>query len=168
MRTMKCDTCEDQPYNHSRCRNQHDPPPPNRVDPFQCNQREQKVGSGDDESNGSRLIKPDFSKQGGGVIHQRVETAELLKGLHATTDGQRTSVDRVREHGLGAVVESGGLGNADGTLHSCVENSDLETSPREMERQVMSFLDRCFFYIYKRDGERKEGDTLRSMSSGLA
>lgn len=131
MRTMKGDAGKNQPYDHPRRRNQHDPPPPNRVNPLQRDQREQKVGSGDDESNGGRLVEPNFSKQGGRVVHQRVETAELLKGLHATADGQRTSVDGVREHGLGAVVESGGLRDADGALNSCVENFDLEASPKE-------------------------------------
>jgi len=125
---MKSNACKNQSYNHSRCRNQHDPPSPNSVDPSQRDQREQKIGSRDDEPNGSRLIKPDFGKQGGRVIHQRVETAELLKGLHATTDSQGASVNGVQEHGLGAVVESGGLGYVNGLLNGCVENFDLEKS----------------------------------------
>jgi len=141
MPTMKSNARKNQSYDHSRCRNQHDPPSPNRVNPFQRDQREQKVSSGDDESNSGRLIETDFGKQGSRVIHQGIETTELLKGLHATTDSQSTSVDGIQEHGLGTVVESGGLGYADRALDSCVENFNLEASRENGE--IGDELDGC-------------------------
>jgi hypothetical protein len=36
------------------------------------------------------LIEPNFGEECGGVVHQGVETAELLEGLHSATDYLRT------------------------------------------------------------------------------
>ena len=50
------------------------------------NQRKQKVGSRNDESNCRRLIEPNLLKERRGIIHERIESTQLLKQLHATSN----------------------------------------------------------------------------------
>jgi hypothetical protein len=55
-------------------------------DELERNQCKHKVGSRNDESNRRRLVKPDLLKERRRIIHERVESTELLKCLHATSN----------------------------------------------------------------------------------
>lgn len=84
-RTVESDTGENETDDHTRCTDQHNPPPPDGVDPFKSDEREKEIGAGDDEADCGGLVEPDFGEEGGGVVHECVEAAELLEGLHAAT-----------------------------------------------------------------------------------
>jgi hypothetical protein len=55
-------------------------------DELERNQCKHKVGPRNDESNRHRLIKPDLLKERRRIIHECVESTELLKCLHATSN----------------------------------------------------------------------------------
>ena len=50
------------------------------------NQRKHKIGPRYDESNRRRLIKPNLLKERRRIIHERIESTQLLKRLHATSN----------------------------------------------------------------------------------
>ena len=57
--------------------------PKNELEHNQC---KHKVGPRNDESNRRQLIKPDLPKEQCRIIHEHIESTELLKCLHATSN----------------------------------------------------------------------------------
>ena len=92
------------------------------------------------------MIETYLFEEGRGVVHQRVETAKLLEGLHSAADhwmverlfsgdgkrgGIRTESTSVRGdhyHRSKSLEECGGVRNIDTLLNGCTEDFDLHTS----------------------------------------
>lgn len=53
------------------------------------------------------MVEADLFEERGGVVHEGVEAAELLEGLHAAGDDDGAAVDGVGEHGAAALEEGG-------------------------------------------------------------
>ena len=74
-------TRQRQTEDHARRCPNHNPPPAYDVDILERDEREKKVSAGNYKSYSRRLIKSNRFEECRGVVHQRVESAQLLERL---------------------------------------------------------------------------------------
>jgi hypothetical protein len=86
VRTIERDASKCQANDHAWCAPNHDFSPSDFVDPFQRYKGEDEVGTRDNKPDCCGLIEADFFKEGRGIIHEGIETTQLLKRLHPTSD----------------------------------------------------------------------------------
>ena len=65
MRTMESDTGEDEADDHTRGGPDHDLPPSNDINVLEGDKGEDEIGSRDDETNSSWLVKPNLFEKSG-------------------------------------------------------------------------------------------------------
>lgn len=76
---------QDETEDHPRRGEDHDAPPTDDIDILQRKQRENEIGSRNNQPDSNGLIETNRSEQGSGIVHQGVEAAKLLEGLQTTS-----------------------------------------------------------------------------------
>lgn len=89
---MERDAGKGETKNHAGCREHHDLPSSHDINILQRKKREDEVRPADNESNRCRLVEPYLLEERCRVIHERIESTELLVRLHAASDDFATSV----------------------------------------------------------------------------
>lgn len=82
---MEANAGERQAKYHTRSRPDHYISSADFVDPLECEKSEDEVRSRDYEPHSCRLVEPNIFEQCCGIVHQGIESAQLLKGLHSAS-----------------------------------------------------------------------------------
>ena len=86
VRTVEGYAGEHKTNDHTRSGENHNLASADDIDVFECEKREDEIRARDDETDSCWIIEPDLLEDGRAVVHESVEAAKLLEGLHAACD----------------------------------------------------------------------------------